>query len=152
MAKKNNKKSKKYKKEKTNIVPIGRALQTRDEFILNGEEKPEYKNDKKTFYRTVYVVDKNDNEELAIVRSTTKRGHFLKSRPTDKFRPQIHILDNEKNPIKAGKKFVQNPSKDITNEDVEYIMQKTKKYPDTFTSLSKLHKKRSRLSRPNPDK
>lgn len=128
-------------KKLSNKIPIGRALQTRDEYIKNGIPKDKYIDKPKVYYRTVYVVDKNDKEELAIVKSTTKKGHFLKSRSKDKFRPQIYIENNTGGPIKVGKKFVQNPSKDITKEDVEFIISKTKKYPDTKPKLKKLHKK-----------
>lgn len=136
------------KKSKTNVanhrsrkatqtgLKKGAALRTRDEYLKNGVEKPEHKDDK-IYYRVVYTVEVNGLNEAAVVKRTTKKGRHLKEKPTEKFHEEIYIADNEGKAIKIGDKFVRSVKDDIGKVDVDYILKRCKHYPDTAEKLKK---------------
>ena len=109
-------------------VPIGRTLQTRDEYLASGKDreniKPSHKN-KKELYRRVGVVDSNLADELAVVKLTTKGRHsledYLDGRST--YKAFIEIYDNNGKKIKIDNiKFIENkPYRDISKRDVNNI-------------------------------
>lgn len=102
-------------------VPNGRTLQTRDEFLDSGKNyiKPGYK--QKGLYRKIVVVDSNRNNELAIIKLTTKGKHKLHNYQQGKssYKPIIETMDNKNKPIVIGSKFKENNSKqDLTKNEV----------------------------------
>lgn len=122
-------------KKKKNIRKGG-ALRTRDEFLKGGVPKQEYINNPKQFYRVVYAVDINANNDLAVVRRTTKKGRHLKSQPQHKFHEEIYTQDDKGAPIRINNKFVRSENDDITQIDVDYIMKRCRQYPDTAKKLN----------------
>lgn len=116
-------------------IKKGGAMRTRDEYLKGGISKVEYKNKPKQYYRVVYVVDINSNNDLAVVRRTTKKGRHLKSQPQYKFHEEIYIEDNKGKPIRLNSKFVRSSIDDIVNEDVTYILKRCKQYPDTAKKI-----------------
>ena len=82
----------------------GLILQTRDEYF-EGEgnfRKQGYEN--KGNYRKAVVVDSNRDNELAVVKLTTKRG--IKLDEKSRYRPFIETRDNEDKAIKVSNKFI----------------------------------------------
>ena len=95
------------KKENKNVskkIPNGTIIHTRDEYFFGSKNyrKPGYKN--KGNYRKVSVVDSNRNDDLAVVKLTT-RG---KSLPGEKstYKPFVETLDDDGKPIRIGSKFI----------------------------------------------
>ena len=129
------------------VIPRGRTFQTRDEFVQGGDPKEEYEDKPEIFYRTVIVVDTNDLDELAVVKQTSspKAIKITVGEREIGVRPFIHTLDDEKNPIKKGKKFIENPaSRDIPEEDTERIKKKAIRNQKSYQALhvmKKRHKK-----------
>ncbi len=136
------------KNKRTNIAK-GNSLRTRDEYLKGGKVKSEYVNKPKQFYRVVYVVDINSQNDLAVVRRTTKKGRHLKSQPQYKFHEEIYVKDNADKPIQLNEKFVRNSIDDITRADVEYIMKRCNKYPDTKEKMVEF-KNRKKPPKKNP--
>ena len=129
------------------VIPRGRTFQTRDEFVQGGDPKEEYEDKPEIFYRTVIVVDTNDLDELAVVKQTSspKAIKITVGEREIGVRPFIHTLDDEKNPIKKGKKFIENPAgRDIPEEDTERIKKKAIRNQKSYQALhamKKRHKK-----------
>lgn len=129
------------------VIPRGRTFQTRDEFVQGGDPKEEYEDKPEIFYRTVIVVDTNDLDELAVVKQTSspKAIKITVGEREIGVRPFIHTLDDEKNPIKKGRKFIENPaSRDIPEEDTERIKKKAIRNQKSYQALhamKKRHKK-----------
>lgn len=124
-------------------------MRTRDEFLKGGVIKPNYVDKPKQFYRVVYVVDINAENDLAVVRRTTKKGRHLKSQPQYKFHEEVYVKDNTDKPIRLNDKFVRNSIDDITRADVEYIMKRCNKYPDTKEKMFEF-KNRKKPPKKNP--
>ena len=126
------KKKNKTRNVKENIskkVPIGRTLQTRDEFLESGKGKKNIKPDhpsKRDLYRRVGVVDSNANDELAVIKLGTKGRHTLEKYLNGKssYNAFIEIEDNKNKPIKIdGIKFVENkPNRDISKQDIDEML------------------------------
>lgn len=109
------------RKNVSQTVLNGRTLQTRDEFLESGKNyiKPGY--EKKGLYRKVVVVDSNRNDELAVIKLTTKGKHKLPSYQKGKssYNAFIETKDNKNMPIKVGIKFrLNNRSNDIAKSDI----------------------------------
>lgn len=66
--------------KKTKSVPIGRTLKTKDKYLPYDPKKVRELKDK----RWVVVIDKNTNEELAVVRLTDERQPNTTHLPTYK--------------------------------------------------------------------
>ena len=96
--------SKKASKNISKKVRNGLILQTRDEYFEGKGDyrKPGYEN--KGNYRKAVVVDSNRNDELAVVKLTTKKGYKLNNK--SRYRPYIEVKDDTHKAIKVGKKFV----------------------------------------------
>ena len=82
----------------------GLILQTRDEYFegKGNFRKQGYEN--KGNYRKAVVVDSNRDNELAVVKLTTKRG--IKLDEKSRYRPFIETRDNEDKAIKVSNKFI----------------------------------------------
>ena len=107
-------------------IPIGRTLQTRDEFLESGKGKENIKPDHPSefdLYRTSVIVDSNRKDELAIIKLTTsEKGKRLKKYRNGKsrFRPYIEISTSEGRAIKLDdKRFSENSfERDVSKHDV----------------------------------
>ncbi len=138
-------------------VFAGNAVRSRDEYFYGGKPKPDKADKPNEMYRKAYVIETNNLDELAVVKSTTSKGHYLKSKPDKKFKANVYILDNDGNPIKISPKgankpkFIRSSADDITQTDVEYIRDKCRKFPDTLDKIGQL-KSRSRHKRSNGKK
>ena len=111
-------------KNVSKIIPYGRTLQTRDEYLEGGNNyiKPGY--EMKGHYRRVVVVDTNRNNELAVEKLYGHNGKELPGYKNGKSRYKDFIVtkDNEGNPIKIGNKFIENaPKQDVSKKDVNKI-------------------------------
>ena len=118
------KKNPPLRKNVSRKIKNGTTLQTRDEYLESGKnyKKPGY--EKKGNYRKVVVVDSNRNNELAVVKLSTKGKRIQKEKKT-RFKPFVETKDNENKPIKVGKKFIQNkPKKSLTKKQVSQIKKK----------------------------
>ena len=120
--------SKKPIKKKS--VPIGRTLKTKDKYLPYDPKKVQKLKEK----RWVAVIDKNTNEELAVVRLTDERQSNTTHLPTYKkgnrrdtyFKHFVETQDNEGKAIRVdGKKFVENLSKyDLSKDEIKLIQNK----------------------------
>ena len=100
------------KKKNRNVskkIPNGTVLHTRDEYFLGSENyrKPGYKN--KGNYRKVGVVDSNRNDDLAVVKLTS-RGKPLPGEKST-YKPFVETLDYDGKPIRIGSKFISRGTK-----------------------------------------
>lgn len=116
--------------KKTKSVPIGRTLKTKDKYLPYDPKKVRELKDK----RWVAVIDKNTNEELAVVRLTDERQPNTTHLPTYKkgnrkdtyFKHFVETADSEGNAIRVdGKKFIENLAKyDLSKDEVKEIQNK----------------------------
>lgn len=145
------------KRNVSDKVFAGNAVRSRDEYFYGGKPKPDKVDKPDEMYRKAYVIETNNLDELAVVKSTASKGHFLKSKPDQKFKANVYIMDNEGNPIKispkgtAKPKFIRSSADDLTQEDVDHIRKRTYKYADSNEKIAKL-KSRSRQIPPNGKK
>lgn len=148
MAKRNDKRNSKrfipaHKNISDRVFP-GNAIRSRDEYFFEGKPKAEHSGNPREFYRKAYVIETNNLDELAVVKSTTKKGHFLKSKPDQKFKANVYTLDNDKNPIKISPKgsknpkFIRSSADDLLAEDIDYIRKKAYKFSDSNEKVSRL--------------
>lgn len=117
-------------KAKKKPVPIGRTIKTKDKYLPYNPKKVKELKDK----RWVAVIDKNTNEELAIVRltdeeqpNTTLLSTYKKGNKKDTyFKHFVETEDNEGKAIRVdGKKFIENlPRYDLSNDEVKTIQNK----------------------------
>ena len=120
-------------------------MQTRDEYFYGQGKfrKPGYEN--KANYRKVVVVDSNREDELAVVKLTTSdKGILLPNykKGKSKYRPYILTKDEKGQPIKPGRKFVDNPSsEDVSSTDVNIIKK------DCISNKITGHENRNRLKK-----
>ena len=130
-------------------VPIGRTLQTRDEYLGSGKGKKNIKPDHPNpndLYRRVGVVDSNNQNELAIMKLGTKGRHSLENylAGKSKYNAYIEIADDKGNRIKIdGVKFVENSRKrDISKKDVAEMKKNALKSKETSARLRKENKQK----------
>ena len=148
--KKNKQKKIPKRKNVSQKVPNGRTLQTRDEFLESGKnyKKPGY--NQKGLYRKVVVVDSNRNNELAVIKLTTKGKHKLPNYQKGKssFKPIIETKDNKNKPIVIGPKFKENNTKqDLNKKDISKIKKISLRKSSTQTkqtNKSKLRRLKNR--------
>ena len=116
--------------KKTKSVPIGRTLKTKDKYLPYDPKKVRELKDR----RWVAVIDKNTNEELAVVRLTDERQPNTTHLPTYKkgnrkdtyFKHFVETADSEGNAIRVdGKKFIENLAKYDLSKDEINLIQKT---------------------------
>ncbi len=116
------------------VVPTGRTLLTKDEYLPSPKQKSPSKSEGPKARRWVAVIDKNDSEELAVVKLTTKNTPNSTALPTYQkgngqstyFKHFVETRDNEGKPIVVdGDKFKENHSKyDLTATEVKTIQNK----------------------------
>lgn len=111
-------------------VPVGRTLKTQDRYLPYKKNKvQELKS-----HRWVVVIDKNADEEFAVVRLTDEDQPNTTYLPTYKkgnrkktyFKHFVETEDNEGAPIRLdGKKFIENEAKyDLSAGEVKYVRKK----------------------------
>ena len=110
--------TKKKNKNISKIVPNGTILHTRDEYIFGSKSyrKPGYAN--KGNYRKVGVIDSNKNDDLAVVKLTTKGKTLPGEKST--YKPFVETLDDNGNPIRIGPKFISRGAK-LSKKSVSVI-------------------------------
>ncbi|MBO5328626.1 MAG: hypothetical protein J6B04_05595 [Clostridia bacterium] len=116
------------RKNVSQTIPLGRTIQTRDEYLGPDNKdyrKPGYEN--KGYYRAAVIVDSNRAGDLAVVKLTTSnKGKTIPDRTKSKYRPFVETKDEEDNPIRIGKKFKENPPKnDLSKKAVSEIKRRT---------------------------
>ena len=117
-------------KNKSNKIKEGAVLRTRDEFLLGGKDTKTNHPNKRDLYRAAVVTETNKNDELGIVKLTTKDGRKLSGKTN--YRPFIHIFDDEGRYIKSGAKFVVQKNQKFSKHHVAEI--KKSLYKDNSTS------------------
>lgn len=116
--------------KKRKSVPIGRTLKTKDMYLPYDPKKTRELKER----RWVAVIDKNADEELAVVRLTDERQPNTTYLPTYKkgnrrdtyFKHFVETEDNEGKAIRVdGKKFIENSDKyDLSKNEVKEIQNK----------------------------
>ena len=97
---------------------VGTRIQTRDEFLSkNKYYKPNHPN-QNDLYRGTYVVASNSNDELVLVKQTTKNGRL----PKGSISEFISLFDNNGDPIKIDNvRFVANNKKNLSKQEINKI-------------------------------
>lgn len=135
-------------------VPIGRTLKTQDKYLPSDRKKVQELKDR----RWVVVIDKNTNEELAVVRLTTEKQPNSSPLPNyrhgnkkeTRFKHFVETEDDEGNAIRVdGKKFLQNLKKyDLTPGQVgrirEKVLNHVKQSQENKAKIKALKKKKPR--------
>lgn len=108
-------------------VQIGGTIKTQDKFLPHNPAKVQELKGK----RWVVVIDKNTNEELAVVRLTDEKQPNTTELPTYKkgnkrktfFKHFVEITDNEGKAIRVdGKKFSKNAAKyNLSKEELNIV-------------------------------
>lgn len=140
--------------KKTKSVPIGRTLKTKDKYLPYDPKKVRELKDR----RWVAVIDKNTNEELAVVRLTDERQPNTTHLPTYKkgnrkdtyFKHFVETEDSEGNAIRVdGKKFIENLAKyDLSSKEISLIKDKvlkhTRQSQENLQKINRLKDKKKR--------
>ena len=114
--------------QKKDLIPVGRTLKTKDEFLPQKKSKVKKLKDR----RWVAVIETHTKNELAVVRLTDENQKNSTLLPDYKkgnkkptyFKHFVETQDNEGNPIKASKKgkFQENPAQyDLSEKEVGKI-------------------------------
>ncbi len=140
--------------KKTKSVPIGRTLKTKDKYLPYDPKKVRELKDR----RWVAVIDKNTDEELAVVRLTDERQPNTTRLPTYKkgnrkdtyFKHFVETEDSEGNAIRVdGKKFIENLAKyDLSSKEISLIKDKvlkhTRQSQENLQKINRLKDKKKR--------
>lgn len=127
------------RKNVSQSIRNGTAIQTRDEFLEdgNGYTKPSHKNDN-VLYRELLTIETNRRGEVVVVKvqSGGKEEVINKSGQKEKYNLYFKSKDSDGNPITLGKNFKRaNPKYDISKKDANEIKKKAIK-----SSSSKVRK------------
>lgn len=116
--------------QKKSGTALGRTLKTKDKYLPYNEKKIKQLKDK----RWVVVIDKNTDEELAIVRLTDEKQPNTTYLPTYKkgnkrdtyFKHFVETKDDEGNAIRVdGKKFLENATEyDLSKKELKFLRDK----------------------------
>ncbi len=140
--------------QKKKTTPIGRTVRTKDKFLPYDEKKVQ----KLKESRWVAVIDKNTNEELAVVRLTDEeqknttllKGYKKGNKKKTYFKHFVEIMDKEGNPIKIdGVRFIENDKKnDLSSSQIEKVKDKVMRHSHQSqvnqAKIKQLHKKNPR--------
>lgn len=134
-----------FRANRSEDIPVGRSYQTRDEFFEGGI--PKEGKESAGNYRKVYTVDTNSKGEMIVAKSTTSKKDAIevteKCGRKERVRPFLHTHDDNSEPIKPGKKFIENsPAHDISDEDAEKIIEKSIRHPDDFKKYTDMKKRK----------
>lgn len=118
------------RKPQKKVVPVGRTLKTQDKYLPYKKSKVQELKAK----RWVVVIDKNTDEELAIVRLTDEKQPNTTHLPTYRkgnrkdtyFKHFVEIEDSEGNAIRVdGKKFLENAKAyDLSPKEMRFLRDK----------------------------
>ena len=110
----------KKNKNVSQSIKNGTIVQTRDEFFQGQKKyrKPGYGN--KGNYRKAVVIDSNKNDDLALVKLSTKGNPLPDS--VSKFKPFVETKDERNKPIRLSFKFIPTNS-NLSNHSVAIIKQ-----------------------------
>ena len=101
-------------------VPQGRTLKTYDKYLDAKAKEPEKE-------RPVVVIEANEDNDLAVVQLSTKKGSNRTHLPDYQqgqsyYKHFVEIMDDEGNPIRVNDKFQENhPNMDVSQDDVSKI-------------------------------
>ena len=104
--------------KKNKIVPIGRTVMVRNGHINKSAKKPDE--------RRTHVVIETNNDDLALVRLTTKKPNttrlmFYKD-GNSYFKHFVEVEDTKGEPLRVGKDITQNhKNMDLSKSDVSHI-------------------------------
>lgn len=140
--------------KKTKSVPIGRTLKTKDKYLPYDPKKVRELKDR----RWVAVIDKNTDEELAVVRLTDERQPNTTRLPTYKkgnrkdtyFKHFVETEDSEGNAIRVdGKKFIENLANyDLSSKEISLVKDKvlkhTRQSQENLQKINRLKDKKKR--------
>lgn len=125
-------------------VPIGRTVMVRNGHINKGAKKP--------YERRTHVVIETNNDDLALVRLTTKKPNttqlkFYKGGESY-FKHFVEVEDIKGNPLRVGKDITQNhKNMDVHGKDVVFIKsviansKEKQNYIDKMVKFRKRYKK-----------
>ena len=138
---------KRIKKNVSHRISDGRTIQTRDDYLEGGENysKPGYEN--KGLYRLGIVIGSNSNNELAIVKGTSKGKHSVPSlnKGKTKYKPVVITKDNEGKPLKVGQKVKLNKkSKSASKKDTRNIQKRCFNSKKTSKETKEANKRKMR--------
>ena len=132
--KKETKASKPEKKKAPTKVEVGNTLLTKDKYLPQKQSKVKQLKEK----RWVAVIEKNEKEELGVVKLTTKeqanttelKGYKTGNKKTTYFGHFVETEDNEGKPIKVDNvKFKKNDTKyNLTRKQVQIVKDKVLKH------------------------
>lgn len=118
------------RKGKSKGTPLGRTIKTKDEHLPIVKNKVEKLKEE----RWIAVIEKNDKEELAVVRLTTQKqantsklnGYKKGNKKETYYKHFVEVTDNKGNPIKIdGIRFIENGKQyDLTIDQVNAIQNK----------------------------
>ncbi|MGN0790709.1 MAG: hypothetical protein ACI4MW_04520 [Christensenellales bacterium] len=131
---------KKSDKNVSKTINPGRRIQTRDDYLESGAgyTKPGYENGKGGNYRIAIVIATNKNDELAIVKLTTKKKNSKHLNDTNSnFKPYVETKDNELQPLKKGKK-VNILNKSFSKRDTVTVIKETVKHPGNRNKIREM--------------
>lgn len=130
-----NKKNSLNTRNRSQIFYNGRTLKTQDKYLPN-DKKGKSENPKE--HRHVVIVDSNKNDELAVVRLTTKNTKNTTPLPTYKkgnqkttyFKKFIETKDNENKPIIVDNKkfFENNKDLDLNKNELNKVQKTVRRY------------------------
>lgn len=131
---------KKSDKNVSKTIQKGDRIQTRDNHLESGAGyvKPGYENGKGGNYRPGVVIDTNRNDEIAIVKLTTKKKNSKQLNDTiANFKPYVETKDNEHKPLKKGKK-VNVLNKSFSKRDTVTVIKETVKHPKNRNKIREM--------------
>mgnify|MGYP006920971293 CR=1 FL=1 len=101
-------------------------MQTRDEYFYGQSEYRKLGYQDKGNYRKSVVVDKNKDNDLAVVKLTTKGRFRLPDYENGKssYNAKIETLDDEGKSIRVGKKFIPANTNEMPQKYVREIKNK----------------------------
>lgn len=111
-----------HARTKSGKIPQGRTLSTYDNYLSEGKKTGSRKE------RPVVVIEANDNNDLAVVPLSSRKGKNKTRLPNYQqgqsyFKHFVEIEDDEGNPIRVNNKFRENhPNMDISRQDVDIII------------------------------
>ena len=127
--------------EKKKKVPIGRTVMVRNGHINKGAKKP---NERRT-----HVVIETNNDDLALVRLTTKKPNTTQLKYykgcNSYFKHFVEVEDIKGNPLRVGKDITQNhKNMDVSLDSVKYISKtiSNSKQKDNYNKKMKMFRNR----------
>ena len=111
------------RKNISRTIKNGTILRTRDEFIMGGKDTKTAHPSKNDLFRAVVVIETNIQDELGIVKLTTKGKHHIPdhNKGVSTYKPILEIFDSEGRKIRISSKFVISREMPIPNRRIVEI-------------------------------